>query len=182
MQLHEKFILHNDVNPKNVIVDKSRTCHLIDFEFSSSLQNLEISFQQALPVNGTLEYMSPEQTGRMNRKLDYRSDYYSLGATFYEMLTGRPPFQSDDILELVHNHLAMAPLPPSTLRPDIPSCVDKIILKLLAKNAEDRYQSLPGLLVDLNTCLKHWESSGMIPDFEPGTTDIASKLTISQKL
>ena len=182
MQLHEKFILHNDVNPKNVIVDKSKTCHLIDFEFSSSLQNLEISFQQALPVNGTLEYMSPEQTGRMNRKLDYRSDFYSMGATFYEMLTGRPPFQSNDILELVHNHLAMAPLPPSTYRTDIPSCVDKIVLKLLAKNAEDRYQSLPGLLVDLNTCKVHLENNGMIPDFEPGTTDIASQLTISQKL
>lgn len=180
--LHERYVLHNDVNPKNVIVDKSRKCRLIDFEFSSSLQDIEVAYQQSQPVTGTLEYMSPEQTGRMNRKLDYRSDYYSLGASLYEMLTGSPPFESEDILEMIHNHLAMAPLPPSTIRAEVPAVLDKIVLKLLSKNAEDRYQSLVGLLLDLEACSIAWEKDGQIPEFEPGASDVASQLSISQKL
>jgi predicted ATPase/class 3 adenylate cyclase len=180
--LHQQFVLHHDINPKNIIFDNEDKCHLIDFEFSSMLNSIEISYEQAQTIKGTVEYMSPEQTGRMNRKMDYRSDFYSLGVTFYEMITGKLPFENEDVLEMVHCHLALYPQNPSDIKASVPKAIDAIILKLLSKNAEDRYQSLQGLLIDLNLCLKHLEKSGTIPEFEVGTTDVASKLTISQKL
>uniref|UniRef100_UPI003593BB7C serine/threonine protein kinase n=1 Tax=Aquiflexum sp. TaxID=1872584 RepID=UPI003593BB7C len=181
-KLHHQYVLHNDINPKNIIIDQNKKAHFIDFEFSSLLNSIEISYEQAPIIKGTVEYMSPEQTGRMNRKMDYRSDLYSLGVTFYEMITGKLPFEAEDILEMVHCHLALFPKLPSVLKPAIPKSINAIILKLLSKNAEDRYQSIPGLLVDLHLALKHLEESGHIHDFEVGSTDIASKLTISQKL
>lgn len=181
--LHQQGILHNDINPKNIIVDERlQNCTLIDYEFGSSIENLELQFEPIPLINGTIEYISPEQTGRMNRKQDQRSDYYSLGATFYEMLTGVTPFVEKDVLTLIHCHLAINPVAPGVHNSKIPATLDKIILKLLAKTAEERYQSIPGLLVDFNHCLDDLNSFGEIRDLEPGKTDIASKLHISQKL
>ncbi|NVJ85680.1 MAG: AAA family ATPase [Algoriphagus sp.] len=182
-EIHTTGTLHNDLNPRNIIIDEEGdSVRLIDFEFGTSIQNLELQFEPLSTISGTIEYISPEQTGRMNRKLDQRSDYYSLGATFYEMLTGQPPFEGEDVLAIIHCHLAIQPIPPSKLNPEVPQFIDKIVLKLLAKNAEERYQSIPGLLADLNLCQHQLKKDGSIKDAHPGLTDIASKLHISQHL
>ena len=181
--LHQKDILHNDVNPRNFICDLAdHHITLIDYEFGSSIENLEIHFEQNPQLIGTMEYISPEQTGRMNRKIDYRSDYYGLGITFYEMLCGRPPFIEGDLLRLIHCHLAISPLSPSHFKKSIGKPLDQIILKLLAKNAEDRYQSIAGLLSDLNLLLDLENSNTPIRHFKTGLQDISSRLRISQKL
>lgn len=181
--LHQKNILHNDVNPRNFIYNaEQKEVTLIDYEFGSSIENLELQYEQTPQLIGTMEYISPEQTGRMNRKIDYRSDYYGLGATFYEMICGRPPFLEGDLLKLIHCHLAIHPVPPSEINPSISKPIDEIILKLLAKNAEDRYQSMAGLLSDLNLVLDLELSKTQIKKFKPGLQDISSRLTISQKL
>ncbi len=182
-KLHSKGALHNDLNPRNIIVSEDLVnCELIDFEFGSSIENLELEYEPLSTLSGTIEYISPEQTGRMNRKMDQRSDYYSLGATFYEMLTGQTPFQATDLLGMIHCHLAISPLPPSEINPEIPKALDRIILKLLKKNAEERYQSIPGLLSDLDYCKKQLQAETWDDEFEPGAKDIASKLHISQRL
>lgn len=181
--LHQNNILHNDVNPRNFIYNPGeKVVTLIDYEFGSSIENLELQYEQSPQLIGTMEYISPEQTGRMNRKIDYRSDYYGLGATYYEMICGRPPFLEGDLLKLIHCHLAIHPVPPSEINPSISKPIDEIILKLLAKNAEDRYQSMAGLLSDLNLVLDLELSKTQIKKFKPGLQDISSRLTISQKL
>ncbi|WP_250635678.1 ATP-binding protein [Nostoc piscinale] len=132
-------------------------------------------------LEGTLAYIAPEQTGRMNRAIDYRSDFYSLGVTLYEMLTGTLPFTNHDPLELVHCHIAKQPIPPKEYQ-QIPQAVSDIVMKLLAKNAEDRYQSPEGLKFDLETCLRQLQTSGDIKDFTPGQRDRGNQLLIPQKL
>jgi serine/threonine protein kinase len=126
--------------------------------------------------------MSPEQTGRMNRTLDYRTDFYSLGVTFYELLTGQLPFTTTDILELVHCHIAKQPSPPHQVNADIPRVVSDIIMKLMAKNAEERYQSAWGLKADLEEYLRQLETTGQIATFGLGNQDISDKFQIPQKL
>ncbi|MBD2077090.1 AAA family ATPase [Phormidium sp. FACHB-592] len=143
-------------------------------------------------LEGTLAYMSPEQTGRMNRSLDYRTDFYSLGVTFYEMLTGQLPFLTTNSMELVHDHIARVPTPPHLIsrssenreieERDCPEAVSNIVMKLLAKNAEERYQSTYGLKVDLETCLTQLQENGHISCFSLGQHDVSSKLLIPQKL
>ena len=117
-------------------------------------------------LTGTLAYLAPEQTGRMNQSIDYRTDFYGLGVTLYELLTGRLPFQSEDPMELVHCHIAQSPVPPDQIEPGIPSVVSAIVLKLMAKNAEDRYQSARGLKHDLAQCLAQWQQAKTIAEFE----------------
>ncbi|WP_111670411.1 adenylate/guanylate cyclase domain-containing protein [Algoriphagus litoralis] len=181
--LHQKNLLHNDVNPRNLICDLiNNQVTLIDYEFGTSIENFELHYEQNPQLMGTIEYISPEQTGRMNRKIDYRSDYYGLGATFYEMLCGRPPFVEEDLLRLIHCHLAISPLPPSHFKKSIGKPMDEIVLKLLAKNAEDRYQSIAGLLSDLILIQDLKSSNTPIGRFKTGLQDIPSRLRISQKL
>ncbi|WP_293780640.1 AAA family ATPase [uncultured Oxalicibacterium sp.] len=129
-----------------------------------------------------LAYSSPEQTGRMNRHVDYRSDYYSLGIVLYELCTGHLPFESDSVMELVHAHIAKKPQPPTLLNPVIPEVLSNIILKLLAKNAEDRYQSLEGLLFDVESCRKAIDETGIVETFPLARHDSCDRLQISQKL
>lgn len=129
-----------------------------------------------------LAYSSPEQTGRMNRQVDYRSDYYSLGILLYELLSGHLPFESDSVMELVHSHIAKKPLPPGRLNPAIPETLGNIVLKLLAKNAEDRYQSLEGLLSDIERCQAGLAQTGVIEPFPLAQNDVCDRLQISQKL
>jgi len=152
-----------------------------------SRENQSLSHPKLL--EGTLAYMSPEQTGRMNRAIDYRTDLYSLGVTFYEMLTGILPFQATEPLELVHCHIAKQPLPPRQLNPEIPQAVSEIVMKLLSKTAEDRYQSAYGLKADLEQCLDLLQATGHSQaeprneeNFILGQQDLFSQFLIPQKL
>ncbi|MEG4800966.1 AAA family ATPase [Microcoleus sp. ARI1-B5] len=181
--IHQNHIIHKDIKPHNIIINpETYRVKITDFSISSRLvrENATPSYPNLL--EGTLAYISPEQTGRMNRAIDYRSDFYSLGVTFYEMLTGELPFSAIDPLELVHCHIAKIPPAPRTLNPEIPEAISAIVMKLLAKTAEDRYQSADGLRFDLETCLAQLLSCGNISDFTAGNADRAGQLLIPQKL
>jgi len=182
-KIHQKQIIHKDIKPPNIIIHpETYQVKITDFSISSGLvrENATPSYPNLL--EGTLAYISPEQTGRMNRAIDYRSDFYSLGVTFYEMLTGELPFSAIDPLELVHCHIAKIPPTPRSLQPEIPEAISAIVMKLLAKTAEDRYQSADGLRFDLETCLAQLQATGNISDFTVGNADRACQLLIPQKL
>ena len=182
-ELHANNIIHKDIKPSNIIVNlETGQVKITDFSISSrlSLENQTISNPNLL--EGTLLYMSPEQTGRMNRSLDYRTDFYSLGVVCYEMLIGYPPFQSTDAMELVHCHLAKSPPTPHSLEPSIPKVLSDIVMKLLAKTAESRYQSGYGIKADLQICLQQLQTTGEIGDFVCGQQDISDRFQIPQKI
>ncbi len=182
-ELHHHNIIHKDIKPQNIIINPiTENVKLIDFSIASRLERENPALSHPDLLEGTLAYMSPEQTGRMNRAIDYRTDFYSLGVTFYEMLTGELPFNSQDPLELVHSHIAKIPIPPHHLNPEIPPQISAIALKLLAKNAEDRYQSAEGIQYDLETCLMSLQANGVISNFVAGSADKAGQLNIPQKL
>ena len=155
---------------------------IIDFGISTALSREKPAIRNPNVLEGTLAYLSPEQTGRMNRAIDYRTDFYSLGVTFYEMLTGQLPFQTMDAMELVHAHLAKTPATPSDLKSEIPSVISKIVMKLIAKTAEERYQSASGLQADLQHCLDQLQSRDRIVDFPLGKYDLSDRFEIPQKL
>jgi len=181
--LHKNQIIHKDIKPNNIIINsQTGIVKLTDFGIASRLNKENPQFNNPNCVEGTLAYMSPEQTGRMNRILDYRTDFYSLGVTLYEMLTDKTPFVSQDPLEVVYSHIAVQAINPQSLNSQIPTAVSEIVMKLMAKNAEDRYQSATGLLADLESCLNQLETKGIITDFVPGRLDILSQLLIPQKL
>ncbi|SEM32877.1 Predicted ATPase [Stigmatella aurantiaca] len=151
-EIHHRHVIHKDIKPSNIILEPSGEGRLIDFGVAT-LQKVEHLDAAPPPIiEGTLAYMSPEQTGRMNRGLDYRTDFYSLGITLYELLTGKRPFHGRDALEWFHAHMAQVPVPPLELNPEVPPALSAIVLKLLAKAAEDRYQSAEGLKADLERC------------------------------
>ncbi len=182
-ELHKQHIIHKDIKPHNIIINQAkRQVKIIDFSISSQLEKENPTLSHPDLLEGTLAYMSPEQTGRMNRSLDYRTDFYSLGVTFYELLTGELPFNATEPLELVHSHIAKMPVPPHQVNPDIPQAISNIVMKLLAKNAEDRYQSALGLKFDLETCLIKLQSMGGTFDFTAGSADKAGQLLVPQKL
>ncbi|MBD2152968.1 ATP-binding sensor histidine kinase [Leptolyngbya sp. FACHB-16] len=181
--LHQNNIIHKDIKPQNIILNPTTgEIQIIDFGISTRLPRENQSSGSPRVLEGTLAYISPEQTGRMNRLIDYRTDFYSLGITFYEMLTGRTPFISNDPLELVHCHIARVPPPPTQFNPKIPTVLSAIVLKLMAKTAEERYQSAQGLKADLEECLRQWEIQGTITNFPLAQFDIADRLEIAQKL
>ncbi len=181
--LHTHQIIHKDIKPKNIIVNpKIGVVKITDFGIATQLSRETQQVSNPELLEGTLSYMSPEQTGRMNRAIDYRTDFYSLGVTFYEMLTGTLPFTSNDPLELVYCHIAQAPVSPYQLNTKIPPVLSSIVMKLLSKNAEDRYQSAAGLKADLERCLTQLQATGKIADFVPGQLDKSGHLSIPQKL
>jgi predicted ATPase/signal transduction histidine kinase len=181
--LHQNQIIHKDIKPSNIIINsQSGIIKLTDFGIASRLNKENPLFNNPNAVEGTLAYMSPEQTGRMNRTLDYRTDFYSLGVTLYEMLTGQLPFESHDPLEIVYSHIAEPPIPLHQLNSEIPIAISEIVMKLMAKNAEDRYQSAAGLLTDLEICFNQLTTTGKITDFLLGRVDVLSQLLIPQKL
>ncbi len=181
--LHQNQIIHKDIKPANVIINpETNQVKIADFSIASRLNRETTHLKNPDRLEGTLAYMSPEQTGRMNRAVDYRSDFYSLGISFYELLTGKLPFRSTDPLELVHCHIAKQPISIQQLNPQIPQVLAKIVGKLTAKNAEDRYQSAAGLLADLERCQNQNLSEGTISNFIPGQLDAMSQLLIPQKL
>ena len=182
-QLHENNIIHKDIKPQNIIIDTiAWIIKITDFSLSSRLAKDDPIISHPNFIEGTLAYMSPEQTGRMNRSIDYRTDFYSLGVTFYEMLTNQLPFQSDDPMELVHSHIAKQPIPPHQQISDIPQAVSEIVMKLLSKNAEDRYQSAFGLKADLEACVSQLQSTGKIENLSLAKYDISDKFQVPQKL
>ena len=181
--LYHNRIIHKDIKPDNILINpRTKQVKIIDFSIASLLprENQEIINPNVL--EGTLAYMSPEQTGRMNRGIDYRTDFYSLGVTFYELLTGQLPFISTDPMELVHCHIARIPTSPIELVPAIPQVVNDIIMKLMAKTAEERYQSAFGLRVDLETCLHQYLEKGSISQFPLQQRDISERFVIPEKL
>ncbi|NHC37347.1 PAS domain S-box protein [Scytonema millei] len=182
-KIHAANIIHKDINPSNIVLNlDTGVVKMIDFGIATRFSRTNPTFKSLHLLEGTLAYLSPEQTGRMNRMLDYRSDFYSLGATFYKLLTGQLPFPTSDILELVHCHIAKQPVPPHELNSTIPKPVSDIILKLMAKNAEDRYQSAWGIKADLERCDRQLAQIGQINSFQLGRQDVSEQFQIPQKL
>ncbi|MBI5367376.1 MAG: AAA family ATPase [Planctomycetes bacterium] len=181
--IHQHDLMHKNVSPASLIILPSGSeIRLTDFSISSRLSRERGASSHPRALEGTLAYISPEQTGRMNRSIDYRTDLYSLGATLYEMLTGRAPFASDDAMELVHCHIARTPPAPSEQNLRVPIAVSRIVMKLLAKRAEDRYQSASGLKADLEECLLQWKAGGRVDLFKLGGRDVSVSLQIPEKL
>ncbi|MFB2894787.1 AAA family ATPase [Aerosakkonemataceae cyanobacterium BLCC-F50] len=182
-KIHAANVVHKDINPSNIVMNiETGVIKIIDFGISTRFSYTSPAFQNPNILEGTLAYLSPEQTGRMNRFLDYRTDFYSLGVTFYTLLTGKLPFTTKDVLELVHCHIAKQPVSPHLINSRIPPVVANIVMKLIAKSAEDRYQSAWGIKADLETCFYELEKLGEIPEFQLGTHDISDKFQIPQKL
>jgi len=218
--IHDANVIHKDINPSNIVLNPATgQLKIIGFGIATVLTRENPVFKNPRVLEGTLAYISPEQTGRMNRNLDYRTDFYSLGVTFYELLTGRLPFETDDSLELVHYHIAKQPVPPCEVfspppnlphqgggteptpapsqegnspplvggdggggKQSIPKPVSDIIMKLLAKNAEDRYQSAYGVKADLEYCLVNLQGLGDLEGFMLGKHDVSGRFHIPQKL
>lgn len=181
--VHAMNVVHKDVNPANIVVNlHDGEVRLIDFGCSSELSRETPNFCAPGLIEGTLAYVSPEQTGRMNRVLDDRSDLYSLGVTAYELLTKRLPFDAKDPIELLHAHVARVPEPPHRVNPRIPEAVSRIVLKLLSKNADDRYQSASGLVRDIEFCVAAIEEDRSLEGFVLGRYDAPRGFRISQTL
>ncbi|MCG9885734.1 MAG: trifunctional serine/threonine-protein kinase/ATP-binding protein/sensor histidine kinase [Cyanobacteria bacterium] len=181
--LDQHQVVHKDIKPANILIHpETKQIKLIDFSIASLLPKETQDIQSAHVLEGTLAYLAPEQTGRMNRGIDYRADFYALGVTLYQLLTGKLPFESDDPLELIHCHIAKMPLPADKRNPKIPGMVGAIVSKLMAKNAEDRYQSALGLKHDLSQCLTQWQETGAIAPFDLGEQDISDRFLIPEKL
>jgi serine/threonine protein kinase len=182
-QIHAANVIHKDINPSNIIWNKETgELKFIDFGISTIFSREIPTFKNPEQLEGTLAYISPEQTGRMNRGIDYRTDFYALGVTFYELLTHHLPFEdAEDATALVHRHLAQLPTPPHLLNPEIPEVISDIIIKLLEKWAEARYQSAWGLKADLEKCQARL-AQGQLDAFTLGQQDISDKFQLPQKL
>ena len=181
--LHRRGIVHKDIKPANVLVNSTTgQVWLTGFGIASRLPRQRQSPDAPEFLEGTLAYMAPEQTGRMNRSIDSRSDLYSLGITLYEMLTGSLPFTASDPMEWVHCHIARKPVPPCERLKNVPLPVSAIIMKMLAKTAEERYLTAAGVESDLRRCLADWETRGRIDEFPLGEHDTPDRLLIPEKL
>jgi PAS domain S-box-containing protein len=182
-QVHERGLIHKDIKPANILVDEaSGGVWLTGFGIASRLPREHQPPAPPEVIAGTLAYMAPEQTGRMNRSVDSRSDLYALGITLYEMLTGQLPFTAADPMEWVHCHIARRPAPPNERVAGVPGPLSAIVMKLLAKTAEERYQTAAGVEADLRRCLAEWESHGRIEPFSLGGCDVSDRLLIPEKL
>ena len=182
-EVHRQGLLHKMINPLNIFVDPaSGTVKLSGFGLATRLPRENLTTLSPQLSGETLPYISPEQTGRMNRVLDYRSDFYSLGVTLYELFTGRVPFQSREAMEIIHAHIARQSPPLDEIEPQVPRVLSRLVMKLVAKRAEARYQSHSGLAADLLTCLEQLENQGSLPDFPLGRQDIPKELQIAPGL
>lgn len=182
-EIHSANIIHKDINPSNIIYNvNTEELKIIDFGISKELTRENHYLNNLTSLEGTLPYISPEQTGRMNRSLDYRTDFYSLGITLYELLTKQLPFPTEEVLELIHCHLAKIPVPPHEINPEIPPIISQLIMKLLEKAPEDRYQHAWGIESDLICCLMQLQANGEVETFPLAENDICDKFYISPKL
>jgi len=183
--IHSVNIIHKDLNPSNIIWNPhTEELNIIDFGIASRLSSESTSLKVVSVIEGTLAYISPEQTGRINRNIDYRTDLYSLGVVLYKMFTGQLPFKTTDSMELIYSHIAKTPIIPSTINSEMQEILSNIVMKLLEKNAEDRYQSSLGVKADLEKCLKHLKNNKDLKNlqFELEVSDFSGKLQIPQKL
>jgi serine/threonine protein kinase len=182
-KLHQQGLIHKDIKPANILVDSaSGAVWLTGFGIASRLPREHQPAEPPEMIAGTLAYMAPEQTGRINRSIDSRSDLYSLGVTFYQMLTGVLPFTASDPMEWVHCHIARQPVAPDQYAKEIPAPLSAIVMKLLAKTAEERYQTAAGVAGDLRRCLTQWEAHCRIDLFQLGAHDVFDRLLIPEKL
>src|SRR5262245_31321203 len=181
--LHQRQLIHKDIKPSNILVDPSSDqIWLTGFGMASRVPRERQPPTPPEFIAGTLLYMAPEQTGRMNRSIDSRSDLYSMGVVLYEMLTGTLPFAASDPMELVHAHIAREPVPPHERSKDVPGPVSGIVMKLLAKTTEERYQTAAAAASDLRRCVDEWETHQRIDDFPLGEQDTPDRLLIPEKL
>lgn len=181
--IHQRHIIHKSLTPQHILFNpKTDQFKITNFSLASQLAQESQAITDLRVLASSLTYVAPEQTGRMNRLVDYRTDFYALGVIFYELLTGQPPFLFDNPLQLVYAHIAKEPIPPATLRPNLPLPLSNLTLKLLAKMAEDRYQSGYGLSFDLSRCLDEWQATQTIVPFNLGQQDISGRFQIPQKL
>ena len=179
-RVHGQHVVHRDINPANVLVDPENGVTLIDFSIATRQTEDHLPVSHPSRLEGTLPYLSPEQTGRMNRPIDYRSDFYSLGITLFELFSGRVPFQAVDPMELVYHHIAVPSPPLAEIRQDLPRSLSTIVSKLLEKAPEDRYQSALGIKHDLLSCQGHLQDDS--DEFRPGQKDVSDRFEIPRKL
>ncbi|MDY7232153.1 trifunctional serine/threonine-protein kinase/ATP-binding protein/sensor histidine kinase [Hyalangium rubrum] len=180
-EIHRRGVVHRDIKPHNILLSEEAGVWLIDFGLATLQQVEHVEAAHAALLEGTLAYMSPEQSGRMNRAVDYRTDLYSLGVTLYQLLTGQLPFHGKDALEWIHAHIAQAPEPPHARVVSVPPMLSAVVLKLLAKPAEERYQSADGLKADLERCLQGLRQ-GRLEDFPLGQGDFPTHFQLPQRL
>jgi PAS domain S-box-containing protein len=182
-KVHQHGLIHKDIKPANIMVGcADGHVRLTGFGIASRLSRERHAPEAPEIIAGTLPYMAPEQTGRMNRSIDARSDLYALGVTLYEMLTGALPFTASEPMEWAHCHIARQPIPPSEQVPAVPAQLSAIVMKLLAKTAEERYQTAAGVEADLRRCLSEWKAHGRIDPFPLGAHDLLDRLLIPEKL
>lgn len=181
--IHLKGTIHKNIHPQDILVDPvTLETRLVGLGYATRIPSEKQPAQPLRLIEGVLPYLSPEQTGRMNRAIDTRSDLYAVGVVFYQMLTGRLPFEARDPLEWVHCHIARTPSSPSSVVPGVPEVISRIIMKLLAKLAEDRYQSARGLRADLERCLVQWTRENRCTLFALGEDDLADRFSVPEKL
>jgi PAS domain S-box-containing protein len=182
-RVHERGLIHRDIKPENVLLNReSGGVWLTGFGMATHLPRVQLAPAAPEVIAGTLAYMAPEQTGRMNRSVDSRSDLYSLGVAFYEMLTGELPFAAANAMEWIHCHIARQAEPPHERTTGIPKVLSSLVMRLLAKAADDRYQTCAGVEADLQRCLLEWQAYGHVENFPLGTRDISDRLLIPEKL
>ncbi len=180
---HDSGFIHKDIKPANVVVNcNDGVARLTGLGLATRLSRERQMLEIPETIAGTLAYMAPEQTGRTNRSIDNRSDLYALGITFYQMLTGSLPFSATEAIGWVHAHIARMPIPPAMVRADIPNAISAIVVKLLSKAPEDRYQTAAGLERDLRRCQMQWQVRNSIDEFDVGQDDHSDKLTRSERL
>ena len=181
--VHRAHVVHKDINPNNIVFNRSSgEVLLIDFGIASQIVQETQPAENLSAIEGTLAYVSPEQTGRMNRLLDYRTDFYSVGVTLYELLTHRRPFEHAKISQQVHAILATTAVPPHAINPEIPPMVSQVVMRLLEKNPDARYQSARGILHDLQICERACSQSQTVPTFTLGTHDVSERFEVAQGL
>jgi predicted ATPase/signal transduction histidine kinase len=176
-------VVHKDLKPANILIHPvTKQVKLIDFSVASLLPRENQEIIDPNQLEGTLAYLSPEQTGRMNRGIDYRTDFYAVGVTLYELLTGKLPFATQDSLELIYRHLAQIATPVHLIQVDIPVAVSQIVAKLMAKNVEDRYQTALGIKYDLVQCLTQYQATGTVGEFRLADRDLSDRFLIPERL